>query len=454
VEAKEVEEGEEIHERAMSNRSAPEPRVSGRRRLGWRVALASVWLACANPATEAEPPVLRVGTSGDYAPFSERSGDALRGFDIDVAEAFARARGERIEWVPFRWVELAHDFEAGRFDVVMSGVTVRPDRSVLGGFSAPVVASGAVVLFVRERFQAAQGVAFRDLDQPGVRIAVNRGGHLERVARARFQHARIETRAANDAVRRALAAREVDAVVTDTLEAPHWLAGQTGVGRFGPLTRDRKAYWVAPGRSGLAHDLDRWLLAREADGTLPRLRREWFGAASTEARPTPASALVAAIAERLALMPWVAESKRVAGRPVEDLAREAKVLEAASRAVERAAHGRGVPPPKGERVLDFYRAQIAAAKAIQTATLAGPAQREARAEDLSQTLRPALLRIGDRMANWIVLLGAAPSGEGQAAAGEAPALRATLRQTGVPGHQAEAVVSAFVALGSGVVEAQ
>ncbi|HSG90170.1 MAG TPA: transporter substrate-binding domain-containing protein, partial [Pseudomonadales bacterium] len=72
----------------------------------------------------AEEPVLRVGTSGDYPPFS-RAGE---GFDVDVAKRLARDLGMRIEWVPFRWPELERRLRAGDFDVVMSGVTWRPER--------------------------------------------------------------------------------------------------------------------------------------------------------------------------------------------------------------------------------------------------------------------------------------------------------------------------------------
>ena len=64
----------------------------------------SVLLAPAMRAHSAELKRLRVGTSGDYAPFSETQAgkSAYRGFDIAVAEAFARDRGYAIEWVAFR----------------------------------------------------------------------------------------------------------------------------------------------------------------------------------------------------------------------------------------------------------------------------------------------------------------------------------------------------------------
>lgn len=259
-------------------------------------------------AAEAEVPVLRVGTSGDYTPFSfrERGGGAPAGFDIAVADRFAGDAGYRLKWVAFRWPELARRFEAGDFDLVMSGITVRPERSAAGRFTVPVMRSGAVLLYRRASFagRAATaddpGVGY--FDQAGRSIAVNLGGHLERLARAQFRHAELVVIGDNAAVRTALAEGRVDAAVTDSLEAGYWKHDLEGVESFGPWTHDYKAYWVRAARPQLAQQLDQWLLAREADGTLAQLRRSATGRADLEPTARPFDALLAATAERLALM--------------------------------------------------------------------------------------------------------------------------------------------------------
>lgn len=416
--------------------------------------------ACAGSAERAEQAesaqhaektrVLRVGTSGDYPPFSEAIAEApgFRGFDVDLAHAFARDRGYAIEWVRFRWPELAEALRAGRFDVAMSGVTVRPDRSASGRFSVPVQNSGALLLYRTGGFGGVVASDFARFDRSDVRVAVNRGGHLERVTRSLFQHARIQAIPDNAAVRQALAEGKVDAVMTDTIEAPRWRRGLDGIAQFGPLTRDRKACWTAQGRDALSRELDDWLLAREADGTLARLRSHWFGAADARGSATPWAALVAAVDERLDLMPWVAESKRASGRAIEDLAQEERVLEGAVRAVAEAARRRVTSPPAEAKVRAFYRAQIDAAKDIQRRVLAGPVTRKAAAEDLQRVLRPALARIGDRMAQLVVALA-----RGDAAADpNKPELKASLARHALPPAQLDALEAALEALGSGAVE--
>lgn len=403
---------------------------------------------------------LRIGTSGDYAPFSTMSAAAHHdppadsherpeddpwdhprdlpqetgpvrgpsgspeGFSIEVARAYGRDRGVALEWLLFRWPELAGDLQAERFDLALSGITVRPDRSMIGRFSLPLTTSGAIVLVRDEsRYSAAA-----DLDHAATRIAVNAGGHLEAVTRRLFPNARIRTVADNASVPDELSAGRADAIVTDSLEAPHWQAAHPGLRAIGPLTRDRKAGWFPIARAIEAKRFDDWLLAAEASGRLGALRRRFGLPAERTADPMPA--LLASLDERLSLMHAVAESKRVLGIPIEDLARERHVLDAANRAVVRAAVARRTPPPDPQAVRRLFHAQIEAAKWIQRDDLARDATRQdenarraAMRARLDETIRPALLYLGERIAKLVVVI----QDRAVAAPGEAEVARALAR---------------------------
>jgi cyclohexadienyl dehydratase len=351
-----------------------------------------------------ESAVIRVGTSGDYAPFSlALEGEAIvfEGFDIAVARAFAEAHGYELVPKRFRWPNLSKSIEAARFDIAMSGVTITPDRSAIGRFSIPVVETGAVVL-VRE-LEGDPGL--KELDRSTIRIGVNAGGYLERVARNRFRNATLLMIPDNAAVLDALSTGSVHAVVTDTAEASLWLGATPGARQIGPITRDRKAYLVRADRPDLAAQLDRWLLAREADGTLATVREIYLGASAGPAVSTPVSALLAAVDERLSLMPLVAISKREAGLPLVVPRREAIVLDAAVAAVADAAKAEAVAPPAEPLVRAFFRAQIEASKQVQWSALKDPTfVRPEDPPDVSEVLRPALMRIGDKIARLIVAL--------------------------------------------------
>jgi cyclohexadienyl dehydratase len=358
----------------------------------------------ASAAATAGPGVLRVGTSGDYAPFSSLlpgEPPSYEGFDVAMARAYAQERGLALELVEFRWPQLVEDLRAGRFDVAMSGVTVRPRRSVAGRFSVPVAQSGAVML-LRDPEQFS---TLEELDQRALRIGVHAGGHLEQVARAHFSRATLIFIPENAAVLDALLGYSVDAALTDTLEAPLWQSLDPELGLLGPFTRDRKAYLVRAERSGLAADLDAWLLARERDGSLARLRRRYLGEKAAAPTVTPLGALVAALDERLALMPWVAAAKRRDVLPIADPARETKVIEAALAGVRAAVNRSHAAPPPDEVVRAFFRAQIDAARQVQLAAGRDASYRpEEPIPDLQAELRPALLRIGERIAALLLTL--------------------------------------------------
>ena len=381
-----------------------------------RLVLVTVLLACGSSAGADK--TLRVGTSGDYPPFSlavvAAEGPATpryEGLDPDLARAYAKDRNMTVEFVRFRWPDLIDDLAAGSFDVAMSGITIRPERSLAGSFTVPVAGSGAVALV------AAEGPlkALDDLDQPGIRMAVNAGGHLERTARQYFPRATVLPISNNADVLGTLTQGIAQVVITDTREAPHWRAKRSGLRAIGPFTRDRKALLVAADRPDLARDLDAWLLAAERDGRMPEWRASALAEPSPSLPPRPVlSALLAAMSERLALMPLVAESKRETGSAIEVPEREARVVDAAVAGVRRAESEAEVPPPEAlpeAAVRQLFRAQIAAAKSIQRRVLALPRPHgEPAPPDLDGALRPALLRMGDRIARLMVAL---PAGIGE-----------------------------------------
>jgi cyclohexadienyl dehydratase len=354
---------------------------------------------------------LRVGTSGDYSPFSIALGGAdadLEGFDVAVARAYAEERGLALEFVRFRWPDLVTALSAGRFDVAMSGVTVRPERSAAGRFTVPVVESGAVLL-VRQPGRWSEP---EHLDRPGIRIGFNAGGHLQRVAEARFSRAVLVAIRDNGAVRQALLDHNLHAAVSDTLEVLDWQRGTEGLAVIGPFTRDRKAYLVRPDRSGLASDLDAWLLARERDGTLAELRREHLAGATGPAVATPLGALLAALDERLSLMPLVGVAKRKSGLPLEIPEREALVLDAAVAGVHAAAHRTRNAAPPDAAVRAFFRAQMEAAKEVQWEAVQDLEYRPPEPlPDFDAGLRPGLLRIGDRIAELLLVLPPQPDAD-------------------------------------------
>lgn len=102
--------------------------------------------------------------------------------------------------------------------------------------------------------------------------------------------------------------------------------------------------------------------------------------------------LTALVVERLSLMQPVAAWKHANDAPIEDLAREAVVLQAA----QEAAAAQGIDP---DSVVEFFQAQIDAAKDIQRCWILrwdqGRTDLPDSPPDLVADIRPDLLRLGD-----------------------------------------------------------
>ena len=386
--------------------SADSPRGTGSA-ASFGSSIAGFFAAACLALAPASSETVRVGTSGDYAPFSHAEGGRQpEGLDISLLETWAAESGRELEWIRFRWADLVEGLAAGHYDLAAGGITVRPERSAAGRFSVPVAETGAFALARNpERWGAAT-----PLDRPQIRIAVNAGGHLERVARASFPRATLLAVPDNASVIALLAAQQVDAVVTDSAELPHWEAQvEEPLARIGPLSRDRKAWLLRADRGALAVELDRWLLAREADGTLHAARERWLAAGrelgDASRRPAePLTALIAAVDERLSLMPWVGYVKRRDGQPLEVPEREALVIERALEAVRAAAEAGGTGSPSEAAVEAFFRAQLEVAKAVQWRAVRDESFRPEAPPDLETALRPALLRIGERSARLLLAL--------------------------------------------------
>ena len=215
--------------------------------------------------------VLRVGTTGDYTPFSLKQPDgSYRGADIEMAHDLAERLGVRASFVPTIWVELLDDFLANRFDIAMGGVTVTAVRAEKAFFSVPTFVDGKRPLARRE--YADRFTSIEAIDQPGVRVIANPGSANEAFARANFKHVTVIIHHDNASVFDELVAGRADVMITDGLEADHQARLHPelcAVPVAAPWTRLEKAYMFARDPAMKAY-IDGWLTAAFASGQWQR----------------------------------------------------------------------------------------------------------------------------------------------------------------------------------------
>ena len=90
--------------------------------------------------------VLRVGMS-TFVPWAmkDKTGK-LVGFEIDVAKRLAKDMGVKVEFVPTSWNGIIPALLTGKFDVIIGGMSVRPDRNLKVNFTIPYDYAGQSIV--------------------------------------------------------------------------------------------------------------------------------------------------------------------------------------------------------------------------------------------------------------------------------------------------------------------
>ncbi len=344
--------------------------------------------------------VLRVGTTGDYKPFTYRVADGrFIGLDIALAADLAKTLGVKLELVPTNWGAMMVDLGEDRFDLAIGGVSVSLERQKKAWFSIPYLRDGKTP--IARCADASKYRTLADIDRPEVRLIVNPGGTNERFARAQAPHATLTVFPDNVAIFDRIAAGGADVMITDAVEArlqQRLHPTLCAIHPEAPFDFSEKAV-LLPRDVALKAYVDQWLHQAIESGAFARANEEWL------AYPWGVESLRALIDARLLLAVDVARFKWNHHIPIEDLPRETQVIAV----LGHRANELGIPLPWAEA---FFRAQIEASKTAQNKLFRGwDAARHGQfpeAPDLAAVTRPKLDQLTDQLLralaeNWPLL---------------------------------------------------
>jgi cyclohexadienyl dehydratase len=224
--------------------------------------------------------VLRVGTTGDYKPYTylDPATQTYSGMDIDVAQDFARSLGVRVVFVATSWPTMTSDLVADKFDVVMGGVSDSPEREAAGALSHAYLSDGKVAL-VRAGDRT-KYLTLADIDKPGVRIAVNPGGTNQKFVNANIKAATVVVIEKNLSIPQLVASGQADVMITDGVEAALAARGDARLAvadPADPFTKLQKEYFLHKGDPAFEAALDQFIDRALSDGTYAKLRAKWIG---------------------------------------------------------------------------------------------------------------------------------------------------------------------------------
>ncbi len=228
-----------------------------------------------------QPRTLRVGVEGAYPPFNyiDQAG-ALAGFDVDVANALCQRLRMRCEFVQQDWDGMVPGLLMGKYDAIVSSMSITDRRKQMMNFTDPYYAALPV------RFVARKGAKL-ETTPAGLahkRIGVQRATVQERLLRAKFPEAVPVLYDSEEASEQDLIAGDIDLMIADQATLADFLHSPAGhdfdlVG--GPMndpaiTGSGAGIALRQEDGDLLAALNKALAAIKADGTYKKLEGKYF----------------------------------------------------------------------------------------------------------------------------------------------------------------------------------
>jgi polar amino acid transport system substrate-binding protein len=221
---------------------------------------------------------LVVGMS-TFVPWAMRSTEGeLIGFEIDVATKLAEDMGVEIEFVPTQWSGIIPALLAGKFDVIIGGMSITPQRNLTVNFTAPYANSGnqlAANLALTADFDE-----MSDFDDASVNLVCRRGVVGCDVLAANFPRANILQFDDNAQALQEVLNGNAHAIVASAPEPAFWVEANPDTielafdGAF--LSRGNEAFALRKGDPDALNFFSNWILVNQSNGWLEERHDYWF----------------------------------------------------------------------------------------------------------------------------------------------------------------------------------
>jgi polar amino acid transport system substrate-binding protein len=230
-------------------------------------------------ARAADPPVLRVGTSADYPPLTFYEGGQVKGIEADFARELEQGMKRRVEIQRMPFVDLIPALVAGRIDLIMSGMSVTPERRERVRFTEPYLRVGQMALVRNADLpdRPRRGLS----DTPQIRIGFRPGTTGETYLRSAIKQAQLVPMDSIEAGVQALRDKRIDYFVHDAPTIWRIVGGLLSTeteltGLYRPLTEEYLAWAVRKDDAALADQLNTALAQWRAEGRLDVVLDSWI----------------------------------------------------------------------------------------------------------------------------------------------------------------------------------
>lgn len=222
--------------------------------------------------------VLKVGMS-TFVPWAmkDKTGKLI-GFEIDVATQLAQDMGVKIEFVPTKWAGIVPALLTGKFDVVIGGMSVRPDRNLKVNFTIPYDYAGQSI--VANKQMAAGFSSLEQFNSPDVVIAARLGSTAADAAKRFMPQAKKRFFDDESQVIQEVINGKAHAAVASA-PLPAFQAIKYPEKLFMPITgtftKEPIGFAVRKGDFDTLNYFNNWIRVTDSKGWLSDRKQYWFG---------------------------------------------------------------------------------------------------------------------------------------------------------------------------------
>lgn len=206
----------------------------------------------------------------------DKKGDYI-GFEIEVAKKLAEDMGVKVEFVPTKWSGIIPALLTGKFDIIIGGMSITPQRNLKVNFSIPYEFSGMNIVANKENAPGRTTLA--EFNTPDTTIAVRLGTTAAEAAKNFLPEAKKLFFDEESQTIQELLNGRVNALVASN-PLPYTLAQEYSDKLYQPLgedfTREPISFAVRKGDLDYLNWLNNWIRVTMSKGWLQNRYNYWF----------------------------------------------------------------------------------------------------------------------------------------------------------------------------------
>jgi polar amino acid transport system substrate-binding protein len=199
------------------------------------------------------------------------------GFEIDVAERLANDMGVTVEFVPTKWAGIIPALLTAKFDVIIGGMGITPQRALKVNFSIPYDYSGMSIVAHKEK--SAGFTSLEDFNSQDIEIACKLGTTAAAAVKKSLPKAKVRLYDDEAQTYQELRNGKVHAVVASA-PRPAFEALKYSDSLFLPIkgtfTQEPIGFAVRKGDPDMLSFLNSWIRNVNLEGWLQERHTYWF----------------------------------------------------------------------------------------------------------------------------------------------------------------------------------